>query len=78
MRVEQPFALADFVLGDAWSEQRLRKLIGRGERTIRLPEKLPVHLAYFTLRIDSSGALRGFDDIYGVNRRVRAALGFGG
>jgi murein L,D-transpeptidase YcbB/YkuD len=77
VRVEQPFRLADFVLGHEWSEPRLRKLIGRGERTIRLPAKLPVHLAYFTMRVDAAGEIRIFDDLYGHNRRVRAALGLG-
>ena len=77
VRVDQPFALADFVLGAAWSEARLKKLIGKGERTIHLPEKLPVHLAYFTLTVDEAGVIQGFEDIYGYNRKVRAALGFG-
>ncbi len=75
VRVDQPFALADFVLGAAWSETRLKKLIGKGERTIHLPEKLPVHLAYFTLTVDATGRVEGFEDIYGYNRKVRAALG---
>jgi murein L,D-transpeptidase YcbB/YkuD len=77
IRVENPFLLADFVLGHEWSEQRLKKLIGRGERTIFLPKKLPVHLTYFTLSVDETGELRSFDDIYGHDRRVRQALGLG-
>jgi murein L,D-transpeptidase YcbB/YkuD len=78
VRVEQPFALADFVLGHAWSEQRLKKLIGRGERTIRMDAKLPVHLAYFTTMVEPSGEVRSYGDLYGINRRVRLALGLGG
>jgi murein L,D-transpeptidase YcbB/YkuD len=77
VRVEQPFQLADFVLGAEWSESRLKKLIGRGERTIRLPAPMPVHLAYFTIEVDAFGSIRTFEDLYGYNRRVRAALGFG-
>jgi murein L,D-transpeptidase YcbB/YkuD len=77
VRVEQPFALADFVLGSGWSEQRLKRLIGHGERTIRMPEKLPVHLAYFTTRVEASGEVRSFGDLYGINRKVRLALGLG-
>ena len=46
VRVDQPFRLADVVLGAAWTESRLRSLIGKGERTINLPERLPVHLTY--------------------------------
>jgi murein L,D-transpeptidase YcbB/YkuD len=78
VRVDQPFRLADVVLGAAWSESRLRSLIGRGERTINLPERLPVHLTYFTTTVDERGALRSIEDLYGVNRRVRVALGLGG
>ncbi|MDB5513063.1 MAG: ErfK/YbiS/YcfS/YnhG family protein, partial [Enterovirga sp.] len=77
VRVDQPFALADFVLGAEWSEARLKKLIGRGERTIFLKQKLPVHLTYFTLAVDPSGEMQSFEDLYGHNRRMRAALGFG-
>jgi len=77
VRVDQPFRLADVVLGAAWSESRLRSLIGRGERTINLPERLPVHLTYFTTAVDERGALRSIEDLYGVNRRVRVALGLG-
>lgn len=77
VRVEDPFQLADMLLGSAWSETRLRKLIGHGERTIWLPEKIPVHLAYFTMSVDEGGDLRSFEDIYGYNRKVRAALGLG-
>jgi murein L,D-transpeptidase YcbB/YkuD len=77
VRVEQPFQLADVVLGQAWSETRLRGLIGRGERTIHLPKKLPVHLTYFTTEVDAFGEVRSFEDLYGYNRRVRLALGLG-
>jgi murein L,D-transpeptidase YcbB/YkuD len=77
VRVDQPFRLAEFLLGKEWSEPRLRKLIGGGERTIRLSEKLPVHLAYMTMTVDAAGQIRILDDLYGYNRRVRAALGLG-
>jgi len=77
VRVDQPFRLADVVLGAAWSESRLRGLIGHGERTINLPERLPVHLMYFTTSVDERGVLRSMEDLYGVDRRVRVALGLG-
>jgi L,D-transpeptidase YcbB len=77
VRVDQPFRLAEVVLGGqgSWSEGRLRSLIGKGERTIMLKSPLPVHLAYFTLIVDESGQMRSFEDIYGVDQRVRRALG---
>ncbi|MBE7202542.1 MAG: L,D-transpeptidase family protein, partial [Parafilimonas terrae] len=66
VRVDDPFRLADVVLPD-WSQERLKKLIGKGERTIRLPEKLPVHLAYFTAYVDDGGAYRTLPDLYGYD-----------
>ncbi|KQP12432.1 L,D-transpeptidase family protein [Methylobacterium sp. Leaf93] len=75
VRVDDPFRFADSVLPEAWSSERLKKLIGKGERTIRLPEKLPVHLAYFTLDADERGSLRTFSDLYGHDARMKIALG---
>ncbi|WCS22546.1 L,D-transpeptidase family protein [Methylobacterium sp. NMS14P] len=77
VRVDDPFRLADVVLPN-WSEDRLKKLIGKGERTIRLPEKLPVHLAYFTAFVDDGGAYRTLPDLYGYDAPMRAALGLPG
>lgn len=77
VRVDDPFRLADVVLPD-WSAERLKKLIGKGERTIRLPEKLPVHLAYFTAYVDDGGTYRTLPDLYGYDAPMRAALGLPG
>ncbi|WP_246505199.1 L,D-transpeptidase family protein [Microvirga antarctica] len=77
VRVEQPFQLAEEILGqdDKWSEAKLRGLVGKGERYVHLRRPLPVHLTYFTLSVDEHGALKSFDDLYGFDRKVRAALG---
>ena len=77
VRVDDPFRFADTVLPD-WSEERLKKLIGKGERTIRLPQKLPVHIAYFTTYVDDLGSLRRVPDLYGYDAPMRAALGLPG
>jgi murein L,D-transpeptidase YcbB/YkuD len=75
VRLDQPFRFGEFVLGSEWNEPRLRSLIGKGERTIRLPEKIPVHITYFTLTVDEKGELRQIADLYAVNNKVRVALG---
>jgi murein L,D-transpeptidase YcbB/YkuD len=77
VRVDQPFELAEEVLGadGKWPEKRLRGLIGKGERYVHLSKPLPVHLTYFTVAADEHGQLKTFDDIYGLDRKVRAALG---
>jgi murein L,D-transpeptidase YcbB/YkuD len=76
VRVEQPFQLAEEVLGQdgKWSEQKLRGLIGKGERYVYLSRPLPVHLTYFTLAVDETGELKSFEDLYGLDRKVRTAL----
>jgi murein L,D-transpeptidase YcbB/YkuD len=75
VRVDQPFALATALLGDmGYDEERLKALIGKGERTIHLREKVPVHLTYFTLSVDQDGTLHRFADIYGHDQKVRMAL----
>ncbi len=76
VRVDKPFELAEEVMGrdGKWTEQKLRGLIGKGERYVHLTDPLPVHLAYFTVAIDERGEMKKFDDIYGLDRKVRAAL----
>ena len=78
VRVDDPFRFAETVLGDGWSESRVKKLIGGKERTVYLPKPLPVYLEYFTAFVDEAGALQLRDDIYGYSRRVKAALGLEG
>jgi murein L,D-transpeptidase YcbB/YkuD len=74
VRVENPFALADQVLGPDWSHERLKRLIGSGERRINLPEPLAIHLVYDTIVVGADGRVTSFDDLYGFHRLVRQAL----
>ncbi|MDJ1158293.1 L,D-transpeptidase family protein [Chelatococcus sp. SYSU_G07232] len=77
VRVDQPFRFAELVLAEegGWSEERVRKLVGGKERFIKLGHPLPVHLTYFTAVVGTDGELQTRDDIYGVDARVKAALG---
>jgi murein L,D-transpeptidase YcbB/YkuD len=75
VRVDQPFALADALLGSmGFDETRLKAMIGKGEKTVTLQTRLPVHLTYFTLSVDESGHIRRFTDIYGHDEKLRAAF----
>lgn len=80
MRVDQPFALAEAVLGrdNGWSQDRVKRLVGASERYINLPKPLPVHVVYFTAYVDDMGRLVRRPDLYGYSARVRKALGFPG
>jgi murein L,D-transpeptidase YcbB/YkuD len=74
VRVDNPFLLADQVLGPEWSHERLKRLIGSGERMINLPAPIPIHLVYNTHVIGADGSLTTFQDLYGFHRLVRQAL----
>ena len=75
VRVQNPFKLAEMVLGQNWSEGRLRSMVGSGERTINLTNDVSVHIAYFTLEENAEGALVRYNDLYGHQRRLRGLLG---
>ncbi|MDB5509011.1 MAG: ErfK/YbiS/YcfS/YnhG family protein [Hyphomicrobiales bacterium] len=78
VRVDQPFALAETVLGEGWTEDRVKRLKGGGERTVKMPKPLPIHLGYFPAFVDDAGKLQLREDIYGHSRKVKAALGLAG
>lgn len=76
IRVEEPVALAKFVLQDAsnWPEDRIRAAMSAGKsRTIRLPQPIPVVIAYSTAVV-KHGSVYFFPDIYGHDKLLDAAL----
>ena len=75
VRVDQPFKLAEVVLGNGWPEKRIKAMIGGDERTITLPKPLPIHITYFTGFVDDEGRLQLRDDVYGYAGQVKLALG---
>ena len=77
VRVDQPFSLAAAVLGQGYSEERLKKMVGGAERTVSLAAPLPIHLEYFTVSVDEEGRLRVFEDIYGYSHRLKGLMGLG-
>ncbi len=77
VRVDDPLRFAEIVLGKGWSAERLEKMFGGKERYVNLPRPLPIHLEYFTAKVDSFGQLQLLEDVYGHSRKLRAALGYG-
>jgi L,D-transpeptidase YcbB len=76
IRVEAPVALAQFVLhnGLQWPEWRIRATMAQGKSsTIRLPEPLPVLIAYSTTVV-KQGKVYFLADIYGHDRMLDRAL----
>ena len=63
IRLEKPDALAQWVLG--WDADRVHAAMnGSDNRTVRLPQKIPVYIVYFTAYV-RDGALMFADDLYG-------------
>jgi murein L,D-transpeptidase YcbB/YkuD len=76
IRVEQPVALALFALQrqPGWDEARIRQAMEAGKSvTLRLDEPVPVLIAYATALV-KEGRLHFFDDLYGHDRVLDAAL----
>jgi murein L,D-transpeptidase YcbB/YkuD len=76
IRVEAPVALAQFVLNDMpeWTEERILQAMTKGESaTLRLIEPVRVLIAYGTTLV-KDGRIYFFDDIYGQDRLLDAAL----
>lgn len=77
IRLERPVQLAEYLLRDKpdWSGTKVREAIVSGEhRTVKLPEKLPVHILYFTAWVEDNGVVNFRRDVYGHDARLAAAL----
>ena len=72
VRVEDPMRLAELVLG--WPESRISAAIGGPERTVFLPQPLPIHIEYFTDFVDEDGILQERPDVYGLTQKVAVTL----
>jgi L,D-transpeptidase YcbB len=71
IRVEEPETLAKYVLRgySEWDEQAIFTAMRSGvEKHVKLKEKIPVHIAYFTAWVDENGGLHFQPDIYGYDR----------
>jgi murein L,D-transpeptidase YcbB/YkuD len=72
VRVEQPVALAQYVLRDEmeWTEQRIHSAMhAHQEQVVTLAEPLPVHIGYWTAWVGPDGTVMYLDDPYGFDAR---------
>ena len=73
VRVEEPEVLAKYVLRDypEWDEPSIGAAMHSGvEKHVKLKEKIPVHIVYFTAWVDENGGLHFQPDIYGYDRAL--------
>jgi len=75
MRVQNPINLAEVLLAHdkGWSKAEVNRSLNRGEE-VKLTTPIPVHVTYFTLKVDESGKLHEYGDLYGLDNRVASAL----
>ena len=76
IRVEEPVALAKFVLQDDpnWTEARIREAMTAGQsKTLRLQQPLTVLLAYSTVVVKESQVFF-YPDLYGHDALLAKAL----
>ncbi|HEX7779057.1 MAG TPA: L,D-transpeptidase family protein, partial [Vicinamibacterales bacterium] len=74
IRVEEPAALAKYVLRDQpdWTEPRILAAMNAGtEKAVKLKEPIPVHIVYFTVWVDAAGGIHFQPDVYGYDQRQK-------
>jgi murein L,D-transpeptidase YcbB/YkuD len=77
MRVQNPEKLAEIILkhDKDWSSARVESTFDAGgDNHVALEQKIPVYITYFTLRVNDDGSLSTFNDLYGHDARMNAAL----
>lgn len=79
MRVQHPEKFGEALLSAAmpqegYSAQRLTKMYGRNEVTLKFKKTVPVHIVYMNAFIDEAGHLVVRDDVYGYDKRTQSAL----
>jgi murein L,D-transpeptidase YcbB/YkuD len=77
IRIEKPLDLALYCLREdpRWTRESISIAMNRtSEETVHFPEKIRIHLLYWTAWVDEDGTVHFRDDIYGRDRRLASAL----
>jgi murein L,D-transpeptidase YcbB/YkuD len=77
VRLADPVALAQHVLRDQpkWDAAAIEAAMHAGtEQTVKLTQKLPVYLGYWTASVDEGDVLQFRADVYGIDANQRARL----
>tara|TARA_R110002124_G_scaffold114535_10_gene269247 strand:- start:9944 stop:11638 length:1695 start_codon:yes stop_codon:yes gene_type:complete len=77
VRVQNPLEFADALMinESRISRASLESMFGSAERWVNPERQIPVHIAYFTVRVAPDGSLQSYADIYGHNAKLIAAMG---
>jgi len=77
VRVRDPLKFAEVVLGRdrGWSRGNVNAAVSSGKnQQVNLNNPIPVHLTYFTARVEKSGKITYFGDVYGHDSRMAHAM----
>jgi murein L,D-transpeptidase YcbB/YkuD len=77
MRVQNPDQFAELLLKHAngWGAAQVQSALhGGADYQVPLDRKIPVYIAYWTLRVNEDGTFSTFNDLYGHDARMAAAL----
>jgi murein L,D-transpeptidase YcbB/YkuD len=78
MRIRNPLKMAEVILAadKGWDRAKIDDLVKNGpdHNLVPLDKKIPVHIVYFTARIEDGGKITTFNDIYGHEKRFALAL----
>ncbi|MEO9206474.1 MAG: L,D-transpeptidase family protein, partial [Gammaproteobacteria bacterium] len=78
VRLGQPEELADYLLKDNpdWPESKIHDMMVNGGRNtwVKLKNKIPVYLVYFTAWVTKDGTLNFRDDIYGHDAKMKELM----
>jgi murein L,D-transpeptidase YcbB/YkuD len=78
MRIRNPLKMAEVILAadKGWDRAKVDDLVKSGpdHNLVPLDKKLPVHIVYFTARVEEGGKITTFGDIYGHEKRFALAL----
>ena len=76
IRIEQPFELAELLLGSAgWDQEQINEVLDSGETTnVSLPEPMPVLLLYWTASVGRDGTVNFYNDLYDRDPAIARSL----
>jgi L,D-transpeptidase YcbB len=77
VRLEDPVALAQYVLRDQpeWDKARILAAMGAGEETtVKLASPIPVYLGYWTARVLPDKTVQFRKDVYSIDNRQAKRL----
>jgi murein L,D-transpeptidase YcbB/YkuD len=74
VRLENPVALAEHLLGANWQGKLPEAIAEAATRTLKMEKSIQVYLHYWTAWADADGTVQFRNDLYGHDARLRAAL----